>query len=727
MRTAYLSILLSLLVLTACRDSGLDNQSDREGWINLNLKLAVEKIQTRSGETEPAQPIFNIRILNGDQKTVKNYEDHTQIPERIWLTTGHYTVKGTSGKEVEAEFEAPYYTGEKEFDIIPEQGTDIQLPAQLASAKVGIGYTQNILNNFPERTAKVTNGTKQLTFDKNEARQGYFKVDGKTAALTWNIEFVNNDGKTYTETGKIENPKANTYYRITFDIQDEGNGIGGIRILPIIVEETVIEIEHDQDITIFPYPGINGLINEEGFPVTETQSILYNDPTTTFKIKTSGYPSIKSLVISHNIADLKTKGVPEQFNFMELGDSPKQVLRDAGISWEINPSSSTITFDFSGMVQTLSVTPESADPNLLHFTVTDLRGKTTDREVTFTVFNSDVKTQNPKAYDIWSRRIVISGTWLNTQPGTLCFEYKKAGETGWQTTQGSATLSINPATKTFTDAITGLEIGTRYQIRAVGSSAGNAITVTTDLAPQVPNMNFEGWNGTNPWPSGGEQWWDSGNGAASMAGLTLTEPSTNVPTGMSGNSAQLTSKYASTFKAFAAGNIFVGKFGKLSISPAGADMTFGKPYTGRPSALRGHYRYNSKVVDQEGSRTPSLKGKNDRFLIYVLLVNKDRYLNTTKKETLFNTDKLKRGEDDYVTVIGYGELTNEVIESDGTDNTPAVAMSDYAAFNIPIRYFRTDLKPSYIIIAATSSKYGDYLTGGEGSQLYVDEFELLFE
>ena len=35
--------------------------------------------------------------------------------------------------------------------------------------------------------------------------------------------------------------------------------------------------------------------------------------------------------------------------------------------------------------------------------------------------------------------------------------------------------------------------------------------------------------------------------------------------------------------------------------------------------------------------------------------------------------------------------------------------------------------PRYIVIAAASSRYGDYFTGGVGSVLLVDEFELIYD
>ena len=48
-------------------------------------------------------------------------------------------------------------------------------------------------------------------------------------------------------------------------------------------------------------------------------------------------------------------------------------------------------------------------------------------------------------------------------------------------------------------------------------------------------------------------------------------------------------------------------------------------------------------------------------------------------------------------------------------------------FNIPVEYRYTNRKPTAIIIVASSSKYGDYFSGGTGSTMWLDDFELVYE
>ena len=66
-------------------------------------------------------------------------------------------------------------------------------------------------------------------------------------------------------------------------------------------------------------------------------------------------------------------------------------------------------------------------------------------------------------------------------------------------------------------------------------------------------------------------------------------------------------------------------------------------------------------------------------------------------------------------IIAFGKL-----ESDET-------VTDYREFYIPLEYRDKTRTPKYIVISCCASYLGDYFTGGEGSKLLVDEFELVYD
>ena len=54
-------------------------------------------------------------------------------------------------------------------------------------------------------------------------------------------------------------------------------------------------------------------------------------------------------------------------------------------------------------------------------------------------------------------------------------------------------------------------------------------------------------------------------------------------------------------------------------------------------------------------------------------------------------------------------------------------IENYTQFEVELKYNSTSRKPTYILCVCSSSKYGDYFTGGRGSELYVDDFSLLYD
>ncbi len=55
------------------------------------------------------------------------------------------------------------------------------------------------------------------------------------------------------------------------------------------------------------------------------------------------------------------------------------------------------------------------------------------------------------------------------------------------------------------------------------------------------------------------------------------------------------------------------------------------------------------------------------------------------------------------------------------------ATNGFIDFEAVLDYRSTSRKPKYIIVVASASKYGDYFTGGSGSVLSIDHFELKYD
>lgn len=315
----------------------------------------------------------------------------------------------------------------------------------------------------------------------------------------------------------------------------------------------------------------------------------------------------------------------------------------------------------------------------------------------------DPESGNEATGDVFAMvsRAIINGS--VTSGKTPVVEYKAQNASTWQTAS-DVTVS---GTK-FTATLTGLTGSTTYNYRVtVDGAAGSEQSFTTAGEVALENGGFESWyqEGDIYVPNAsGSSFWGTGNpGAASFIG-NLTTPTSDA---VSGQAAKLESKNA--LIKLGAGNIFTGDF---SLDGTNGILHFGQPFTTFPTALRLYYKYTSTTINRIGDEVGSLenlRGRPDSCHIYVALSDKSEpYEIRTRPSVRKVFDK------NDANIIAYGEF----ISGNST--------SSYQQITIPLEY-RANRTPRYIVIVCSASKYGDYFIGGEGSTLWLDEMELVYE
>ena len=161
---------------------------------------------------------------------------------------------------------------------------------------------------------------------------------------------------------------------------------------------------------------------------------------------------------------------------------------------------------------------------------------------------------------------------------------------------------------------------------------------------------------------------------------------------------------------FAAGNLFTGQF--IGRDGTNGILDFGRTFTSRPSKLRGYIKYTPGTVDY--SETDALTNGRDRYR-HCLYRTWRLGCPGTYHDKKIKTCSIKMNEK----IIAYGEqeLTTQTQGQDG----------GLLEFEIPLDYRSLTRIPSYIVIVASASKYGDYFTGSTGSTMWLDDLELIYE
>lgn len=286
-------------------------------------------------------------------------------------------------------------------------------------------------------------------------------------------------------------------------------------------------------------------------------------------------------------------------------------------------------------------------------------------------------------------------------------EYKEASASAWSKLAASDVIVKGT---TFTATFSHLKPGSTYAYRVnVDGQTGAEKSFSTVRAIPLENGGMEDWHQSgkqwNPWASTASSFWGTGNpGAAAFIGSITTPTDESVK----GKAALLESKNA--LIKLAAGNIFTGDF---ELDGTNGILHFGRPFTSFPTALRLYYRYKTSTINRIGESVGNLadlKGRPDSCHIYIALSDKpEPYEIRTRPSTRQLFDKNDKN------IIAYGEfIKGETIEK-------------YQQITIPLTYRAMNRTPKYIVVVASASKYGDYFIGGEGSTLWLDEMELVYE
>ena len=325
---------------------------------------------------------------------------------------------------------------------------------------------------------------------------------------------------------------------------------------------------------------------------------------------------------------------------------------------------------------------------------------------------------------IWLRALGVDGAKTG-------FRYRVKGTGEWTEAEPSWYTSTGG---TIEAVLRHLQPNTEYEVVGYaqsdsGDKESEVRTVKTGTLFELPNASFEDWfvpekdDTYYPYLSPEQAWWGTGNPGSKVAGINIATPfSGTLHEGAKGKCAQLWSQEAKVMGIgkFAAGNMFVGDF--AGVRGTNGLVNFGRPYTLRPTALKGWVKYEQGIIDcvpkaGTGGKTPG-EGSPDEGIIYIALGDWDfnKYGGTAESPVLVDT----RNEATFFNptnnegIIAYGEIKY-------------TASCDWYEFEIPLEYRDFDRTPTHIIIVCTSSRYGDYFVGSKSSMMWIDDFALCYD
>lgn len=187
-----------LVLLAAAAVASCANQAQPEGVGTLSLKMTQDgEYQTKASANSDVNE-FVIDITRPSDGYVKHFDRFGDMPQILELGSGSYSITATSPNLAGAGWDLPIYSASADFVIKVGELTPISLTATLQNMKVTFDLSDSFRSELSDYTIAVTNasswenaveGVNTLTWaDKaavDEGRPGYFgvatlmvKVDG---------------------------------------------------------------------------------------------------------------------------------------------------------------------------------------------------------------------------------------------------------------------------------------------------------------------------------------------------------------------------------------------------------------------------------------------------------------------------------------------------------------------------------------------------------------------
>ena len=705
------SLFLLFLAFGACTEDerGLETQ----GYLELGVSKNVEVI-TRGFDVEDQSLAVDI-CAGANDSIVKHFSDYNDMAgDRVLLDVGTYKVKVSSNPTSKLEFEQPTFYGEKtNVAVTAGNTTAVSVECFLSCVKVTTEFTKPVQNMFASVIARVSDKSgSYLDYDLKETRAGYFQPGYILVDLT----LTNKEGLEFKMSKLIDKTEARDHYHLVFDMIESGDDNSGMDFDITIEDDPTNDETHTVTIPLpetgyGQEPPVVKFVDGEGMEIpNNTMDYLKEEPQTMFVKTVSSNIGLKSVTLLATSSLFEDKMIPTSLDLLNLSEADKTKLSEIGLNIPtLEDPKQEFSIDFSALLSTYL-------PGGTHkFTIAsrDVMGHEEIQTITIMV-KLTTMTMPVVESEVWAHyatfRGFIEGA-SEAEKSSYKFQYKKAsdGADAWQDVSGQVSvLSTSDNGANITQVVTGLDAGTEYAYRLVvdGSSTENTASFTTEIAAQLPNSGFEDWyNDGNGLPKPAKDvnnvFWDCGNTYAPIVGnqIMTTQDRTYKVEGES--SVKMETKKAPIVNIIAAGNIFTGSF---KVDGMGGILTLGRGFYSRPVQLTGSYIYKPARL---GDKKDHYTGDMDLCSFYVALTDEQITVNT-------NTGVYFNPEDDRI--IAYGSINDD--ETKGAD--------DWTVFTVNLEY--RDLKriPKYIIVVASSSKYGDYMEGAEGSIMYLDDLELVY-
>ena len=705
MRNKFLRYSVFFIVVTAfsscIEDKIADSFKDKDATEELNVMTSInpsldEKMARTVTVSEQQELLrsLNIVITNSSTGKIADYwrgEDElpsgsTTAKATFKLSPGNFLIEGWAGDSLSASFDKRFYKGKTTAEIVKGRASTATLACEIANVAVKTNFAKSLTEVLTDYSLTVGHMAGELIYSAPNGtidKTGYFMMPKGDKNLSWSLAYTTWNGDSKEMKGVIENAVPGTLYTLSFSYTGENDQEGGalIHIKTYTLKNTddmEFQVRTNPEIYLFKevtengvkkniYADISNLVYE---PVSSEElceasmAILSSGDITSVELESDSFPKW---------------GLPRNIDIFKMHVSGSDLLGNLKSHGIVSKDS---VKNLSAMTSSFRILFDDAVKATVK--VED-NGKEYELSIPKNLFNGNMTV---KVKDVDLRHVIFPNQYPDADERTV----------------------------------------KRQIVFTEKSEDTPSIDNPQESQPQIENAGFEDWFFYNDkiWVPGIDytsNWWDSGNHGSTTMGASYNITTKDTSVKHSGSSSvKMESKYI--VLKFAAGNVFLGKY--LKTDGADGILGFGRPFSGKPKALKAWIKYEPGVVESKTAGDNLKPGDNDLGSIYVALADATvQEFEGTTWPVIIRTKKSDRQlfNKNASNILAYGEID---LKGSYPQSGASLVENGMQQVTIPIEYKNYSVSPSYIIIVASASKYGDYFEGGTGSTLWLDDVELVY-
>lgn len=257
MKKTLFTIFAAMAVLASCEKTPLAEENGEkpgkdpveEGVGKLSLELTgndggFNDIHLKSSSVDVNTFKVKIEGLNGAYS--EEWENYSEMPSVLELSSGDYTITATSPKTSDSKWGEPEFSGAESFRIEKGATSTVNVECAISNVKVSVNLSDEFKNEiirFEITVMEDTDGGKSLTWtneDVGKDLSGYFSaVPLRIYVKGYRWDSTDENPVTATFTKKITDVSAADHYVLNLSAITTGKGSLGISVDDSLSDEEV--------------------------------------------------------------------------------------------------------------------------------------------------------------------------------------------------------------------------------------------------------------------------------------------------------------------------------------------------------------------------------------------------------------------------------------------------------------------------------------------------------